>query len=533
MYKVMLVEDDYPVLELLSEATDWKKLGLTLQSTHENGVSALQYALQKEMPDILITDIGMPKMNGIELIKQMKEKNPAIQVSVLSCHSDYEFTRQALLLQVQDYLLKDTLKPEDFAAVLIELKKNIEQEQEKIKKETKLRQIAAQNQEALKRDFLRSTVYQSACKDEWYDEASSFGLDLRQSTYIPAFCFVQNHHVAKTSFCSDDQFAISISRLIAETLDAKVVHMPFSVKESFLLFPFHANVKTDCYGIGMECIGHIQAVVHSNFGVSLGFIIGEPLNNQHSFKLAIKRLLNSKNQRFYMKRGSIEKRKQEANRTEDVFTWYDKAMVEIRQLMIEGNRQQINTTVGKWVELLAHNRYSCETVKEWVLKLIVDLKIKLQTLPFYYVKDTAEGLHEELLAIDSLDELQVWLIHYFRFLLSAVAEGTSQPKRKEVLEALKYVYTHLEKKIMLEEVANHLFLNPSYFSRLFKKEVGETFVEHVTKAKINRAKELLEQTAEPVGKICERLGYDNQSYFIKVFKNHEGVTPIEYRGARA
>lgn len=74
MYKVMLVEDDYPVLELLSEATDWKKLGLTLQSTHENGVSALQYALQKEMPDILITDIGMPKMNGIELIKQMKEK---------------------------------------------------------------------------------------------------------------------------------------------------------------------------------------------------------------------------------------------------------------------------------------------------------------------------------------------------------------------------------------------------------------------------------------------------------------------------
>ncbi|KGM46093.1 hypothetical protein NP83_02170, partial [Neobacillus niacini] len=73
----------------------------------------------------------------------------------------------------------------------------------------------------------------------------------------------------------------------------------------------------------------------------------------------------------------------------------------------------------------------------------------------------------------------------------------------------------------------------SYFSRLFKKEVGETFVEYVTKMKINRAKELLEQTTDSVGKICERLGYDNQSYFIKIFKNYVGVTPIEYRGGKA
>jgi two-component system response regulator YesN len=82
MYKVMLVDDDYPVIELLSETIEWENLGLKLQSTHENGAAAFEKALN-EMPDLLITDIGMPKMNGIELTKRLKELNPHLQVVIL------------------------------------------------------------------------------------------------------------------------------------------------------------------------------------------------------------------------------------------------------------------------------------------------------------------------------------------------------------------------------------------------------------------------------------------------------------------
>ena len=99
-----------------------------------------------------------------------------------------------------------------------------------------------------------------------------------------------------------------------------------------------------------------------------------------------------------------------------------------------------------------------------------------------------------------------------------------------MLEACKYVSLNLGRRISLEEVAARLHLNPSYFSRLFKKETGMTFIEYVTRLKMERAKELLDQTPLSVGEICERLGYDNQSYFIKTFKAHAGSTPLEYRG---
>ncbi|MFC4321554.1 response regulator transcription factor [Litchfieldia salsa] len=535
MYKVMLVDDDYPVLELLSETIKWEQLGLKLQSTHENGASALEHALI-EMPDILITDIGMPKMNGIELTRRMREINPTIQVSMLTCHNEFEYARQALQLNVQDYLLKDTLNPEDLTAVLIKVKDNLDKENEKKVQEFRLRHIVEQNRESMKRDFLRKTIYQPIYdEDDWYEEAASLGIELRSRAYIPTLCFMQNSRSAKDSFISEDTLVFSIQNVIGEVLreyNNHSVHMTHSIKESFILFPYSSNLKSDCYGAATDCMRKIQKVILNTLNISLSFIIGDVFDSQKSFRVELDHLLQSTNQRFYMEKSSIEKKKPESKVTEGLFSLYDQVSVEIRQLIIERDLKNVTPILTNWTDLFKERGYSSEHVKDWVLKLLLDLKVKLKALQFFGTNYSDEVLHEEILGIDSLDELRCWLNKYFESLLSELIEMGTQSRRKEVIEACKYVSINLEKKITLDEVANQLYLNSSYFSRLFKKEVGETFVEYVTKAKMNRAKELLEQTIDPVGKICERLGYDNQSYFIKVFKSYVGVTPIEFRGER-
>ncbi|WP_077619330.1 response regulator transcription factor [Bacillus sinesaloumensis] len=537
MYKVMLVDDDYPVLELLSETIEWEELGLELQSTHENGASALQYAMT-DMPDILITDIGMPKMNGIQLIEKVKKMKENIQVCVLTCHSDFDYAQQAIRLNVKDYILKDTLNPVDLISLLLKIKEHLDIEDLKKRKEIEIEHIVERNKEAIKQDFLRKTIHQPIYnREEWYTEAYSLGLDIKNTKYIPALCFIQDYRAALKNYGSEETLLFSIQNVIGEELkefsDSKAVHFTFHDKESFLFFPYRKTLKSDSVSMATEFLFKIQRKVLHTLNISISFIIGTVIESQRSFKTTCESLLNSPNQRFYMKRGEIQQKQAKPNITEGLYSWYDVASVEIRNLILEKDLKKVLPLVNQWIEIFQDKEYSSDVVKEWVLKLLLDLKVKLKALQFFGSTYTVEVLHEEVLGIESVYELQEWLVKYFDSLLFAIGEVTSHTRRKEVIEACKYVSINIEKKISLDEVAGHLFLNPSYFSRLFKKEIGETFVEYVTKSKVNRAKELLEQTIDPVGRICERLGYDNQSYFIKVFKNYVGITPNEYRGERA
>jgi two-component system, response regulator YesN len=174
-----------------------------------------------------------------------------------------------------------------------------------------------------------------------------------------------------------------------------------------------------------------------------------------------------------------------------------------------------------------------ETAKDWVLKLLLDLKLKLQSLHYVRPAYSMNALHKDVLELETLLELEHWLIACFLGILSASADLGERGKCKSVVEALQYVAVNLDKRIGLEEMAEQLYLNPSYFSRLFKRETGETFIEYVTRMKMERARELLDRTQEPLCVICEGLGYDSQSYFIKIFKAYNGFTPVEYRKRRS
>lgn len=234
-------------------------------------------------------------------------------------------------------------------------------------------------------------------------------------------------------------------------------------------------------------------------------------------------------QRFYLAAGSIAKSKSEESAADDLFLHYDAASSELREAMIGRKTEDAWRLADQWMERILREQYSPAAVKDWVLKLLLDMKLKLRSLQYVRTGYSADTLHKEISEIDSICELRDWL----RGQLKAAAEGdgeASVSRRPEVKEACKYVTLHLNRRVGLDEVAEFLHLNASYFSRLFKKETGETFIEYVTRMKMERAKEMLDQTACTVGEICEQLGYDNQSYFIKTFKAHSGVTPMEYRG---
>ncbi|CAM4024006.1 response regulator [Paenibacillus alkaliterrae] len=533
MYKVMLVDDDYPVLELIHYAIDWEALGLRVIGLHENGASALEAAM-KEMPDILITDIGMPKMDGLELIKRMKELKPDIRAAILSCHSEFQYAQQAVKLQVQDYLLKDTLEPTAIHKLLVQFIGGLKEENELQTKQLQMEHLVDRNKALMKEKFIRSIIHQPLLdSDKWRKELLSFGLPFQSGEIIiPVIGIVDDYRLAKHRYLSDDVLRFAVDNVVEEAIRADgmlSVHFNYNPQESVLLQTFPAGLKVNGYDEVRGMMSSIQRAVKQSLKLSMSFMIGDSCTTPEQIKASITAIRANSIGRFYRSFGSITRSIPCSAGEGDMFDGFNQASEQLRELLLGRDGGGVRATVMNWLAKAEQERYPPEMVKDWILKLLLDAKLKLQSILHYRSAQWIDINHSELLEIDSHAELTEWLIGHCVSAIAAADQTGGQSRRTEVAEACQFVSLHLDRKISLEEVAEQLFMNPSYFSRLFKKETGETFIEYVTRMKMHRAKELLDQTDAPVGKICGTLGYDNQSYFIKLFKSFSGVTPVEYR----
>ncbi|RAV05085.1 helix-turn-helix domain-containing protein [Paenibacillus sp. YN15] len=535
MYKVMLVDDDYPVLELLSEAIPWDRLGVELMGVYENGAVALE-AAQTVMPDIVVTDIGMPRLNGLELIRALKELNPAIRVVILSCHSEFHYAQQAMKLNVQDYLVKDTLDPQDLETLLGQMKASLDEETSRFMKNDQLRQLVDRNREQHKEAFIRGTVHTPLLNElSWINEAEAFGLATGGS-FLPVICYIDGQRSARQRFVTDDVLRFAVNNLLEEMLaevKTNIVNFTYDALRSFIIAPVVGGIKTNPYDLAEALFRRIQAASAGTIKVGLSFIIGTMCKTPQELKQELNGLLGSSGQRFYMYSNSLERKNKQVFSSADLFASYDEAANEFREILIEGKADQVQPVIRRWMQFIREERFRPDTVKDWAMKLMLDLKLKLQSMQMFRNHFSVEILHRELLEIDTLEEMELWMIHFFESSLVVAGEVKELSKRTEVLDACQYVTLNLNRRITLDEVAEHLFMNPSYFSRLFRKETGETFIEYVNRMKVERAKELLDQTSLSVAKIGETLGYDNHSYFIKMFRSVAGTTPQEYRNGNS
>ncbi|MGG1550271.1 response regulator transcription factor [Paenibacillus ferrarius] len=533
MYKVMLVDDDYPVLELLSEVIPWQQLGLSLMGTYENGLRAWEDS-QRELPDILITDIGMPRMNGLELIARLKERKGNMRCIILSCHSEFQFAQQAMRLNVQDYLIKDTLDPKDLEKLLQQCKMSLDDERQSHWQHSKLSHLVDETKELRKEQWLKNFIQQPLLNPkEWMKEAEGYGVLVEDSVCLAAAGFLVDVKLAQKRFSSDQTLRFAITNVMEEvlqTMDIRVMHAAYGVKESLFLFTFRRGIKRNMFEDTAACVQAIQTTLFRVLKLQMSFLIGDACQTPEQLKGNLKSLLTAESQRFYMEEGGIARLTHEAVEQKDIFAHYDEANSELREVLLGKQPDEIGDVVERWTAFMRAEAYAPETVKDWMLKLLLDQKLKWQSLQMIRPSYSTDTLHKEIVDLSTLHEMKRWLSGHLQGIANLAGGSTGPSLRPEIMKACQYVSQHLDRKISLEEVAEHCFLNPSYFSRFFKKEVGESFIEYVTRKKMERAKELLNQTNHPSSKICEMLGYDNQSYFIKTFKTYVGVTPVEYRG---
>ncbi|MGN8647491.1 response regulator transcription factor [Gracilibacillus sp. HCP3S3_G5_1] len=528
MYKVMLVDDDYPTIEFLSKTIDWERLGLELLSTHENGLQAFQHA-KKKMPDILITDIGMPKMDGIELIKVLKKWRKDLQVAIISCHNEFSYAQQAIKLDVNDYILKESLNPEDIEDILITCKRRLDSDTSKVVEVKQLRHKVKMNADLENQKLLRQLVQGSSNKL----------LDrLNQSEgYIPVHFYINDYYQVKKNFISDDTLQFAIYNIMREIIDKrlrnKVLCIHYDQHKGFLFYPDHVTIKYDIFGELRGILIELQHALNQYLHIQVSFLIGHKCD-KNRIKSEIISLINSDQQIFFTRNSSIAHLKVTSStyHGQEIFDYYQDVTNDLKKAMFQRDLRLFKAKLSEWIDFCITKQYEPTVVKEWFLRMIFDLNMRLRTIPYFQSNYHVESIQEEFFLLNTIYEMRDWLNNYAEKCLKETTQQLKNNYHKDVVSACYYVADNIEKKLSLDEVADYLYLNASYFSRLFKKEMQITFVEYVKQRKVERAKELLELTNDSVGQICAQLGYDNQSYFIKVFKKLVGCTPLEYRGRK-
>ncbi|GAA3403506.1 response regulator [Paenibacillus hodogayensis] len=524
MYKALIVDDDVAVLAFLTKMISWEQYGYRLIGACSNAHDALEMS-KEQMPDLIITDIGMPGMDGIEFIKALQQIDEHPRFVILSCHDDFKFAQQAVQLGVQDYILKETLQIELVQGILERLYRRLEEDSRLHKKVEKLHYQAVKSKSVWKeqwlRDFLTTPL---ADKAKWREQLAEYGLNPDMSHMIPVACSVFRFQDALTRYQNEDMVKFIICNALEELLqqEPNAISFSYSPKQFCFLFACRKDLATKPDEWAEQICKQVQRTLSKVLKIQVSFFIGEIEQDFTAIKQQLLGLLHADDQAFYSAEPQIFKSGQFRllNNPEDWMPFYSGYTEQVHHLIVEGNKD-VQPVVDAFVQFVAARRIQPIMVKHFLFKLMLDIQMKL-TFSHQYNNEKMQGQLEEM---DNIGQLREWMIRFFERAVSLMDQISTKSKKAEIIDAQKYVLLHLDQKITLVEVAERLFLNASYFSRLFKKETGENFIEYVNRMKMERAKELLQESNRTIEDIALALGYDNKGYFVKLFKNHYGVPP--------
>ncbi|WP_234032922.1 response regulator transcription factor [Paenibacillus faecalis] len=525
----ILVDDDYPVARYLSQSISWKELGIELIGCYSNGLEAWENT-QQNLPDIVITDIGMPKMNGLEMLEKFNQANPLFRAIILSCHNEFDYAQQAMKLKVSDYILKESLDVDQLQQLLHTISVDLSKEKHRAAEMLMYMQKESLNRSALKEQLLKDTLYQlSWTKEAWLNHAQLNGVELDARYYLPLVIYIDRmSEVSETRKMNDYTISFAVENVLQEVLDSMHRSVIFRHSNGELVALICCDDPVKEQQILHYTAQKAIAAIKQYLKISVTCLLGREASVPEDLRLILMPMLKEWSHRFYLGESQIHRFERATFSSEDMYAEYALFFSKINDSLALNRPEHVNEIVKEWATWVRTNRFHPADVKEWVLQLLMDLQMKTKVTLQVEHSISEQKPYDAINDIHSMEHLQSWIMRCLTELSRRLSVLSIRSKRPEIIRAQKYVIQHVTEKLTLEEMAGYLNLNSSYFSRLFKRETNQNFIEYVNMVKLQKAKQLLQQSNITVEEVSDYLGYANKSYFIKLFKREVGMTPSEF-----
>jgi two-component system response regulator YesN len=503
---VLIVDDELPIREEL-RLFHWEENGAVLVGEAENGEEAIHFC-REYVPDVVITDITMPKMNGIELFRNLKQEFPQSQVIVLTAHSEFHYAQQALQLGALDYLVKVLFEDEEIISALDKARKAIDKERVVLK--NKREQLRWQKSEYINQFLKTDTDPKSIL-----NELKSLGID-RSFPLRYAKLFV--------NAASED--LLFVDRALQKVLDeleqgsfSKLVWIPMIAGE-YLLFVDHVSDNPNKIAIILE---ELVPGLYEGLNAKLPYI-----SSEITIFACISQSVRDENQLWESLRkgdGSKSGFYQQSN----VFLAEERHFSTLNEAMIAAIDREMKRSIHDVDQLIS---FIQKDFYEWASENRIDpdelkgllLRWKVEWQKVWGVLEQEVEKSQSILEAVTLSQAVTFLINGLK-----LNRNPASGYRLEIRNAVKMVEQRLSDQLSLASVAEEVELSPNYLSRLFREETGISFNEFVTKMRMEMAVDLLKSTNLKVYEIAEKIGIPSYRYFSAVFRKWTGVTPKEFR----
>lgn len=509
MYRVLIVDDETAIRKGITAFIDWEKEGLIVEDQYGNGAEALT-VLEKRSYDILITDIKMPLIDGIELMQQALKLHPSLKVILISNYSDFEYVKEGLKLGAVDYLLKLTMKKNDLLFVLRQCISMLEEER---KKDSELNHYQ-QGAVYLARKNVEQEIKRLIVQEQTSPSSTSWAPAWLENSYACVYLMLDGAEELRES-----HGYLYVQLLLEEWQKMFYLRVEegaaLLVAESdmFLILPDHD-------GEAQRRLLQWKQVLEKEWEISTsaGFVTEQGITS------IVNGFANSRSacqRRFFEGLGGLycmnsSETHVETERHHDWTPFFE---------MIQSG-DPVSSAIEVALKRWKSGGLTPEQVQQEACSLLTGAhQIQMNT------ESLLKEQHDLLGQADTLEQMVSILISQLEEIGTSFFPKLTDKENDDQLitKALDYIAAHYTENLTLQSVAGIVHLSKSYFSLYFKKQTGRNFVDYLIELRIREAKRLLVQSDNRIYDIAKASGFKDVKYFSKVFKKGTGLTPMEYR----
>lgn len=528
LYSVLLVDDEEDVFQIMIKKLNWEEMGFSIAGYARNGVEALEMS-QELQPDVVMTDIKMPYMDGLTLCRKLKEQYEKIKVIIFSGFDEFEYAKEAIKIEAEEYILKP-INSTELKDVFERIRINLDKELDEKQNIDKLKAHYDESLPIIQDNFFTLLLDGRIPENQIKRYALDYQIDLTGPYYIATVFHLSGEEVSSNQV-SPFLKTVSVQKLLEEQFLASWNGRALIYLGDIIVVTQLAHVEdTSRYTDACNRLCQTaRRVCKATVTAGIGNVCSEPSQLSYSYQGA-RNALSYRS--FYGRGGAINISEADEKDLSDI-SWEAPYIEDIIKKTKMGKEEELSSAIHLFIEKIKDSQVSMQKYQMLVMESITELYRMGNDYRLNYDQLFNGGFYGQVMEIESADELGKWLLLSCMKIREQIMLQRQDTTQSFVDKAIQYVNDNFgDKELGVESVCEYLNVSTAYFSTVFKKATGKTFINYLTDFRMEKALKMLMEENEKTYVIADTVGYQDPNYFSYVFKKQFGMSPSKYKADR-